>query len=152
MILRPPQLLALLAFAPALALAAPSGSPAAPKPAASALAAPRTLLLTGTATNTTADVTAPMTLTLVIDGEAVTATLRTDPPLSGSGTLTGRLIGGWCELRGKLDEGFEIEFRGALNARDFRGTYVAAVPGQLVQYGKFQLAPPAAATPPKKPR
>ena len=115
---------------------------------ATASAAER-LTLAGTATNTTGGVSAPMHLDLVIDGEKVTATLRTDAPLSGSGELTGRLAGGWLELQGQVAEGFRLKFRGALNARDCRGTYVAAVPGQLVQYGRFQLArrPPATAAP-----
>ena len=116
-------------------------------PLLAATAPPRTLVLMGTATNTTVEVAAVMHLSLVINGEQATAVLKTDAPLSGSGPLRGRFIGGWCELEGQLAEGFTIKIRGVLNARDFRGTYVAAVPGTPLQYGKFSLAvqpaPPA---------
>lgn len=104
-----------------------------------------TLVLAGTVTNTTGGASAVARLELVMEGETVTATLSTEAPLTGSGALTGRLVGGWLELYGKLNEGFQIKFRGALSGRDYRGTYLAAVPGQLVQYGRFQLARPAAA-------
>lgn len=105
-----------------------------------ASAAPQTIRLSGELTNTTGDVSAPVELVLTIDGEKVIAQLRTSPPLTGSGTLTGELRGGWCQLAGKLNEGFAIQLRGVINAQDFRGTYIAAVPGSLLQYGKFQLA------------
>ena len=111
-----------------------------------ATAPARTVELAGTATNTTADVSAAMHLTLVITGENVTAQLRTEAPLSGSGKLTGRFVGGWCELEGQLAEGFAFKLHGVLNARDFRGLYLAAVPGVPLQYGKFLLVPPAAKT------
>ena len=121
-------------------------------PLVAATAAPRTLELSGPATNTTAEVTAVLHLTLVIAGEQLTAQLRTDAPLTGSGQLTGRAAGGWCALEGKVAEGFAVKFRGVLNARDFRGTYLAAVPGAPLQYGKFLLTVEPAATPaPKKP-
>lgn len=108
--------------------------------ATAAIPAARTLALHGTITNTTADISANARLVLTIDGESVTAVLKTEAPLSGSGQLTGRLRNGWLELAGKVDEGFQLHLRGALNHRDFRGTYIAAVPDTPVQYGKFQLA------------
>lgn len=106
-----------------------------------ALAAPpRTLVLYGPVTNTTGDdVSANVRLVLTIDGESVTGEMKTEPPLVGTGKVTGRMIGAWCELSGKMAEGFDIQFRGAVNGKDFRGTYIAAVPGEPVQYGKFQL-------------
>jgi hypothetical protein len=113
--------------------------------AARAFAAPETIRLAGEITNTTGEVTAPATLVITIDGEKISGELLTSPPLSGSGKLTGRFIGGWCELHGKLSEGITIQFRGVLNPRDFRGTYIAAVPNALIQYGKFQLAREATA-------
>lgn len=94
----------------------------------------------GTITNTTIDAAAPVRIELLIDGETVTAAMKTEPPLSGTGTLEGRFRGGWCELRGKLNEGFAIRMRGACNDADFRGTYVVEVPGSPAQYGKFNLA------------
>jgi hypothetical protein len=130
-----PFLLALLASSPLAAAAAP----------------PRTLRLAGPATNTTAEITATMHLTLVIDGERLTAQLQTDAPLTGSGKLAGRIAGGWCELEGKLAEGFEVKFRGVLNERDFRGIYLAAPGGQPLQYGKFILTVQPAPAPPAPP-
>ena len=136
-------LLAVLGSAPLVAVPAP----------------PRTLRLAGPATNTTAEVTAIMHLTLVIDGGRLTAQLQTDAPLTGSGQLAGRIAGGWCELEGRLAEGFELKLRGVINERDFRGIYLAAPGGQPLQYGKFILtvqsvpappAPPAQPAPKKK--
>jgi hypothetical protein len=120
-------------------------------PLFAATAPPRTLTLAGPATNTTVAVTAVMHLTLVLDGEKAAAELKTDAPLTGSGPLKGRFIGGWCELEGRLAEGFTIKIRGVLNARDFRGTYLAAVPGTPLQYGKFNLAVQPAPSSPLKP-
>lgn len=103
-------------------------------------AAPQTIVLVGELTNTTADVSAPARLTLEVTDGKVRARLVTQAPLTGTGELTGVLEGGWCELRGALGEGVTLRLRGGLNERDFRGTYVAAVEGSLVQYGRFQLA------------
>ena len=108
-------------------------------PASMPTAGTRTLIFQGPATNSTAEVSASLRIVLVIEGEKATATIKTELPLSGTGRLEGRFIGGWCELGGKVDEGFQLQFRGVINARDFRGTYIAAVPGQPIQYGKFQL-------------
>lgn len=105
-----------------------------------AASATRSLGLAGTLTNTTADADGKARLSLVITGEKATATLKCEPPLTGSGRLEGSFRHGWLELSGKLDEGYTLQLRGVLNARDYRGTYVAAVPGSPVQYGKFQLA------------
>lgn len=93
-----------------------------------------------------------MHLTLVISGEKVTAQLKTDAPLSGTGELTGRCVGGWCELTGKLPDNLTLKLRGVMNDRDFRGLYLAALPGQPIQYGTFQLASATApAAPARKP-
>lgn len=105
-----------------------------------ATAQPRTVTLVGSLTNTTVDVSADATLVLTIDGENLTAQLKTEQPLSGTGTLEGRILGGWCDLHGQLEEGVTLQLRGVLNAKDFRGTYIAAVPDSLLQYGKFELA------------
>jgi hypothetical protein len=103
-------------------------------------AEPRTLVLFGPATNMTAEATANVQLMLRVDGEKVTAEMKTEAPLVGTGKLEGRKLGSWLELSGTLKEGFQIQFHGVLNERDFRGTYLAAVPGEPVQYGKFRLA------------
>lgn len=110
--------------------------------AAGAIAAPapRAVSLYGTVINTTGDVEAKARITLTVDGERVKGTLATEAPLTGSGPLEGSFRNGWLELSGKLKEGLSIQFRGALNSVDYRGTYIAAVPGTPVQYGKFQLA------------
>lgn len=111
---------------------------------ASASAAPvRTLTLRGPATNITAEVTGTLTLALSIDGEKVSATMKAEAPLTGSGSLTGRYAGGWCELKGQLAEGFQFQLRGVFNDHDFRGTYLVSRPSEPVQYVKFQLAPDA---------
>lgn len=109
---------------------------------ASATAAPlRVLTLRGTATNITAEATGTFALVLSIEGEKVSATMNSDAPLNGSGRLVGRYVGGWCELKGQLVEGFQFQLRGVFNEHDFRGTYLISRPGEPVQYGKFQLTP-----------
>lgn len=108
--------------------------------ASAAFAAPQVVTLAGTLTNTTEEVSATATLVLTINGEKITAQLKTEKPLNGTGALEGRLLGGWCELSGKLAEGITVQFRGVINAKDFRGTYIAVTPGSLLQYGKFELA------------
>ncbi len=123
----------IIACAPLLAAPAPS----------------RTLTLVGSATNTTTEGKGVMHLTLVLNGTQAKAELKTDAPLSGSGQLKGRFIGGWCELEGKLAEGFTIKIRGLLNRRDLRGTYFVAIPGAALQYGKLSLAVQPAPAPPK---
>lgn len=105
---------------------------------------PRTIFVEGSITNTTAEIASVARLELVIEGETAKATLRTEPPLSGSGQLVGRMRGGWCELSGKLSEGFVLHLRGAINERDFRGTYTAEIPGSPIQYGKFHFTVRAA--------
>lgn len=109
---------------------------AAPAPAP----APRALSLYGSIVNTTGEVEAKARIALTIEGETVKGMLATEAPLTGSGPIDGRFRNGWLELSGKLGEGFSIQFRGALNSVDYRGTYISNVPGTPVQYGKFQLA------------
>lgn len=104
-----------------------------------ALAAPQIITLEGELTNTTAGVTAPARLVLSVEGEAVTAKLVTDAPLTGTGELSGVIESGWCQLRGTLEQGVTLRLRGGLNERDFRGTYLAATQGELLQYGRFQF-------------
>ena len=116
------------------------GRGATPAPAAVVKVAVKTLTLTGPATNTTAELTETMRLELSIDGEKATAALKTERPLVGSGRLTGTYRGGWCELTGKLDEGFSIRLCGVFDGKDFRGTYYATVPDEPLQYGRMRLA------------
>lgn len=111
-----------------------------------ASAEPRTVSLTGTLTNTTGDVAAPARLDITQEGEKLSARLVTSPPLTGTGTLTGCCLEGWCELSGSLDGGFTVKFRGVLSAREFRGTYLVR-PGQgQTQYGRFDFSPAAPAS------
>ncbi|HYC71040.1 MAG TPA: hypothetical protein VEB66_07535 [Opitutaceae bacterium] len=103
--------------------------------------APRQVRLEGTLTNTSiGDVPAPARLELTIDGDQVRGRLTTEKPLTGSGEVAGRFAGGWLELAGELGEGVSVRLRGALSPADYRGTYTAGLPGQLVQYGRFELA------------
>lgn len=114
---------------------------AAPPPKPQPVPPPQwTLKWVGPATNTTAEVTAQMELVITIEGEKATATLRTEQPLVGSGKLEGTYRGGWCELTGKLNEGFSLRLCGVFDGKDFRGTYYAVVPGQPLQYGRVRLA------------
>lgn len=103
------------------------------------IAAPRVITLKGELTNTTGDVSAAAQLVLTVEGENVVAKLVTAAPLTGTGELHGVLEDGWCHLRGVLEQGITMRLRGGLNERDFRGTYLAAVPGELLQYGRFRL-------------
>ena len=102
-------------------------------------AAPASLSLRGTVTNTTMELSALARMDLLIDGETITGRLVTEKPLLGTGAVTGRFVGGWLELSAKTDEGFLLQFRGTLSPRDYRGTYLAVLPGQLAQYGRFTL-------------
>ncbi len=113
-----------------------------------AAAQPRTISLTGTVTNTTGNVTAPAKIEIIQDGETLRASIVTSPPLTGTGTMTGRWLDGWCELSGDVKEGFSLKFRGVLNAHGFRGTYVVTPKQGQTQYGRFEFTP-AAARPPK---
>ncbi|MCC6416122.1 MAG: hypothetical protein IT582_09455 [Opitutaceae bacterium] len=107
--------------------------------ASALMAAPQVIVLEGELTNTTADVSAPAQLVLTIEGAIVKAQLVTAAPLTGTGELAGVLENGWCHLQGTLEQGVTLRLRGGLNERDFRGTYLAAVPGDLVQYGRFHF-------------
>lgn len=100
----------------------------------------RRVTVEGTIANTTVQIESRTRITLSITGERVTATIATQPPLSGTGTLSGVYQRGWCELKGVVSEGFTITLRGALNAEEFRGTYVAVLGDQRSQHGRFQLA------------
>lgn len=102
--------------------------------------APRVIALTGTMVNTTRDVAAPATLVLTLEGDKATATLKLSPPLVGEGTLSGTFRQGWIELGGKISDTTRLSLRGVMNALDFRGTYLVGIPGEPVQYGRFELA------------
>lgn len=102
--------------------------------------APRVIPLSGTVVNTTGDVSAPATLVLTLEGGKATATLTISPPLVGQGTLSGTFRQGWIELGGKISDTATLQLRGVMNALDFRGTYLVGIPGEPVQYGRFELA------------
>lgn len=99
----------------------------------------RTISLEGTVTNTTANLTAPAQLEMTQDGENTTARLVTSPPLTGTGTMAGRIVDGWCELSGDFGEGFGFRLTGVINAHGFRGTYVVIPKQGLTQYGRFDF-------------
>ena len=100
----------------------------------------QTASMSGEVTNTTADIKAPAQIEIFREGGKITATLKTSPPLTGTGQLTGRCLDGWCDLSGKLDGGLVIKFRGVLNAHTFRGTYVVTPDHGPTQYGHFDFA------------
>ncbi len=105
-----------------------------------AIAAPQKQVLTGTVTNTTAEVTVAARMEVTIDGDLITAVLVTEAPLNGNRTLAGRNRDGWCELTSERQDGFVLQIRGVWNAQDFRGTYTATPEQGGVQYGRFVLA------------
>jgi len=107
---------------------------------AAAAPAPRVVSLTGRMVNTTSDVSAPATLELTFEGEKVTAGFKVTAPLVGTGTLAGTFRQGWLELAGKISATATIQLRGVMNALDYRGTYIVGIPGEPVQYGRFELA------------
>jgi hypothetical protein len=108
--------------------------------AASAAFAAETRTLAGTVTNTTHEATAPMTLELVIaDDDTVTGWITVEKPLTpGRWPVTGTRKGAWCDITYQPTPETQVRFRGALSAKEFRGTYVFGGKGELVQYGRFQ--------------
>jgi hypothetical protein len=96
--------------------------------------------LTGSVTNTTHDVTAPMTLELVLgDDDKVSGWITISAPLqAGRWPVTGIRKGAWCEVSYQPTPDTQTQFRGALSTEEFRGTYVFGGKGELVQYGRFQ--------------
>lgn len=106
--------------------------------AAMAADAPKTKLK-GTLTNTTGEVTAPAELEFTEEKGKLVARLKTLPPLTGTGALSGANRDGWCELSGPLDGGFTVKFTGVLNAQSFRGTYTARPEHGQLQYGRFEF-------------
>ncbi|CAM3154787.1 hypothetical protein [Rariglobus hedericola] len=101
-----------------------------------------TRLLAGTVTNTTHDVTAPVKMELIItDDGKITGWLVVEAPLqAGRWPLTGSRKGAWCEVTCKQSADTATQFRGALSATVFRGTYIFGGKGELVQYGRFQAS------------
>lgn len=110
-----------------------------------ASAAPQTRSFEGTMTNITGEAVAPGRLELTQEGRKLTARLVTLPPLTGTGTLVGVCIDGWCDLRGSLEGGFTVVFRGVINSKNFRGSYVVIPTQGRTQYGKFEFTPAGAA-------
>ena len=111
----------------------------------------RSLVLTGSVTNTTYDLTAPARIELTIDGDTLTGWLQSEPPLPGRYPVNGSTTGAWCELVGKPTPETTLQFRGLLSAADYRGTYIFGGKGERVQYGRFHFKPsttPAPAAPP----
>lgn len=108
--------------------------------AASAAFATETRTLAGTVTNTTHEATAPLTLELVMaDDGKITGWITIEKPLiPGRWPVTGTRKGAWCEVSYQPTPETEVQFRGALSATEFRGTYVFGGKGELVQYGRFQ--------------
>lgn len=110
--------------------------------AASAAFASETRTLAGTVSNTTHEATAPVTLELVLadDGEKITGWITVEAPLTpGRWPFTGTRKGAWCEITYQPTPETQVQFRGALSATEFRGTYVFGGKGELVQYGRFQV-------------
>lgn len=107
-------------------------------------AAPETLALRGTVTNTTHEITAPAQLELEFTGDTVTGFLSVDKPLhAGRWPVTGSRRGAWCELVCVQVEKTQIVFRGVIGEGRYRGTYSFRGDDVVTQYGQFDLAAPA---------
>lgn len=106
--------------------------------------AAETRTLAGTVTNTTHEVTAPVTLELILaDDGKITGWITVDKPLTpGRWPVTGTRKGAWCEISYQPTAETQVQFRGALSTSEYRGTYVFGGKGELVQYGRFQTKVP----------
>ncbi len=103
--------------------------------------AAETRTLAGTVTNTTHEAAAPVTLELILgDDGKITGWITIEKPLTpGRWPVTGTRQGAWCEVTYHPTPETAVQFRGALSATEFRGTYVFGGKGELVQYGRFQV-------------
>lgn len=93
----------------------------------------------GEIVNTTHDVTAPIRLELVVEGERLTGHVEVEPPLSaGRWPLEGRRTGAWCEFVVKQSPTTQTLFRVVWGTDgQLRGTYVFGGEGEWVQYGRL---------------
>ena len=104
-------------------------------------AVPETLILTGTITNTTHDVSGPARFELTFEGDTLRGFLSVEAPLlAGRWPVTGTRQGAWCELACQQSATTRTIFRGVLSSTELRGTYVYGGNGELVQYGRFRAA------------
>lgn len=104
-------------------------------------AKPAVELFAGTIENTTHAVTAPGVFALTFEGEAVRGFLTVEAPLkAGRFPVEGTRRGAWCEVICRYDDGTRTVFRGVVDERGYRGTFVFGGGGQLVQYGRFETA------------
>ncbi len=114
-------------------------------------AAPATLTLAGSLTNTTQLVTAPGRFELTLDGDTVGGFLSVETPLpAGRWPVEGTRRGAWLELVCRTTATTRLVFRGVLSPTELRGTFISGGGGEIVQYGRFRAAivPPSA---PSKP-
>ncbi len=117
-----------LILATALHAAVPGSSPA-----------PETFQ--GTIENTTHALSAPGRFELTFDGENVRGFLTIEAPLrAGRFSVEGTRRGAWCEVICRYDDGTRTVFRGVIDERGYRGTFIYGGGGQLVQYGRFAAA------------
>jgi hypothetical protein len=100
-------------------------------------------VMTGTVTNTTHDVSAPVTIELVFEGDNVSGWLTTEAPLqAGRWPITGVRKGAWCEVICHQAPETRTHFRGVLGATEYRGTYVFSGKNEQAQYGRFHAKAP----------
>ncbi len=107
------------------------------------LPAAETLVLVGTVTNTTHDVSAPLQFELEWgedDAEGVTGFMTVEAPLTaGRWPVTGRRRGAWVELHAEQIEGTRTILRGVLDDQGrLVGTFHFGGGGYMVQFGRFQ--------------
>lgn len=95
----------------------------------------------GTIENTTHTVSAAAVFELTFDGETVRGFLTVEAPLkAGRFPIEGTRRGAWCEVVCPYGDGSRTVFRGVIDERSYRGTFVYGGGGELVQYGRFETA------------
>lgn len=109
--------------------------------AAAPASAPVVESFKGTIENTTHAVSGAGLFELTFEGEAVRGFLTIEAPLkAGRFSVEGTKRGAWCEVICRYDDGTRTVFRGVIDDRGYRGTYVYGGGGQLVQYGRFEAS------------
>lgn len=95
----------------------------------------------GTIENTTHAMSAAGRFELSFDGETVSGFLTIEAPLkAGRFSVEGTKRGAWCEVICRYEDGTRTVFRGVVDERGYRGTFIYGGGGQLVQYGRFEAA------------
>lgn len=101
----------------------------------------------GTSTNNTAGVISHFQLAMKLNEGQIVAEMTTKVPMSGNGTLHGKLTNGLCQLSGELKEGYTLDLIGTLDAQAFTGRFMMTLTNGI-QHGSFNLTRPSASPAP----